>query len=351
MLKEFLITYIVIFHFDIGTQKAIDRALAMIRKRFPISEFPELTLQQVNIYTAQPPTTLVLPPGTLVDVIMSSFLNAGHFFLQQPYQPTYQSLHFLSELMTTSYTEHIAPQIAVPQVGMIVAAPVMGGWYRALIVDVQVNDGQPEAVTVKFVDYGGYSRMEVSALRQIRMDFMDLPFQASECYLSDICPTEGCLWSPEANVFFEQLAQGQVLKAMVTGMTTDGGYLVRLYGVEQNYAELQEGIEQSTSHDHSSTPDDSSSSSDSLQTITPLSSSSVFVNEELVKAGYAKWINPPVSYLPSDGTEGCKPQTPQSNNCLSFVESSSIQEKNDSSVTSSMESTAEPSSGDTLTSC
>jgi A-kinase anchor protein 1 len=32
---------------------------------------------------------------------------------------------------------------------------------------------------IKFLDYGGYSRVSVATLRQIRSDFMTLPFQAT----------------------------------------------------------------------------------------------------------------------------------------------------------------------------
>lgn len=46
-------------------------------------------------------------------------------------------------------------------------------------------------VEVKFVDYGGYARAPISSLRQIRYDFMTLPFQASECYLANVKPIDG----------------------------------------------------------------------------------------------------------------------------------------------------------------
>lgn len=72
---------------------------------------------------------------------------------------------------------------------MIVATPIMSGWYRAMIVDVFEND----ECEVKFVDYGGFSRLPVASLRQIRVDFMTLPFQASECYLANVKPAKGKL--------------------------------------------------------------------------------------------------------------------------------------------------------------
>ena len=63
----------------------------------------------------------------------------------------------------------------------------MGGWYRAVITKVY----DIKECDVMFVDYGGYSRLPVSSLRQIRYDFMSLPFQASECYLANVQPING----------------------------------------------------------------------------------------------------------------------------------------------------------------
>jgi A-kinase anchor protein 1 len=134
-----------------------------------------------------PPTQVILPMGSSVDVILSSMISAGHIFLQSPNEPSFQSLSVLDATMNRSYSEFETPHIAVAVSGMIVAAPIMGGWYRAIVTDVP----EPGQVICKFVDYGGYSRLDLSSLRQIRMDFMTLPFQASECYLSDIAPIEG----------------------------------------------------------------------------------------------------------------------------------------------------------------
>lgn len=70
---------------------------------------------------------------------------------------------------------------------MICAVPMLGGWYRAAVVGF--HDG--DECDVKFIDYGGYSKVSTSSLRQIRFDFMTLPFQASECYLANVKPLDG----------------------------------------------------------------------------------------------------------------------------------------------------------------
>lgn len=41
---------------------------------------------------------------------------------------------------------------------------------------------------VKLMDVGGYASLVTDKLRQIREDFLGLPFQAVECYLYNIEP-------------------------------------------------------------------------------------------------------------------------------------------------------------------
>jgi A-kinase anchor protein 1 len=153
----------------------------MIRNCFPVNHFPQLTLNQIN---AGPIATapLYLQENYPNDVIMSSLVSAGHLFLQQPTHPTYDALVVLNHLMQVTYTEHDAPAISSPSVGIIVAAtvPSLPGWYRALIVGVSEDEAFCD---VKYVDYGGCSRLETSGLRQIRMDFMNLLFILMKHYI------------------------------------------------------------------------------------------------------------------------------------------------------------------------
>lgn len=113
-------------------------------------------------------------------------VSAGHFFLQQPTHPTYPSLNRLDQCMLANYSQLETPQLPHVHPGMICAVPIMGGWFRGVIIRVFDN----EECQVMFVDYGGYSRIPTSSLRQIRADFMSLPFQASECYLANVAPCD-----------------------------------------------------------------------------------------------------------------------------------------------------------------
>ena len=52
-------------------------------------------------------------------------------------------------------------------VGVICAAPIYNGWYRAQVVVSHVDCDEYD---IKFVDYGGYVRMQGCQLRQIRYE-------------------------------------------------------------------------------------------------------------------------------------------------------------------------------------
>lgn len=226
-----------------GTQQDIDKALAKIRQKFPLRRFPQLTLEKVSFVQLNP-----LPPlkpedfhlqlveGVNNDVVLSSLISAAHFFLQQPCHPSYGSLAALNNIMSQLYSSGEAPILETPVTYAVCAAPAMGGWYRAQIVHVE-EDGQ--ACTVRYLDYGGYSRIQTPDLRQIRGDLLALPFQAVECYLANVAPPPGeDDWSEEARLFVQSLTCGQVLQAQVYDYADDGVPLVYLYSSVGNQVVL-----------------------------------------------------------------------------------------------------------------
>lgn len=64
-------------------------------------------------------------------------------------------------------------------VGVICAAPMLNGWYRAQISAVCEETDECD---IKYVDYGGFSRVQGSLLRQIRS--AEYRFCISEILLS-----------------------------------------------------------------------------------------------------------------------------------------------------------------------
>jgi len=244
-----------------GTQADIEGALEMIREKFPENRYPDVTLEQVCFVPPVPTFPLIpeslqlrLVEGVTNDVILSSLISPSHFFLQQPTHPSFLALSQLNACMNICYSEPLAPPLPMPiQVSSICVAPAVGGWYRAQVVAV---DEETDACDIKFVDYGGYSTVNSSVLRQIRGDFMTLPFQAVECYLANVTPLGGneAAWSKGSVAGMEELTHGQVLQAQVCGYAEDGLPVVYLYAMHGSQV--------------------------------------VLVNQELVSRGLAEWLQP-----------------------------------------------------------
>lgn len=103
--------------------------------------------------------------------------------------------------------------------GLLCAAPVGNSWFRA--VTVQYYE-ETDEVFVKFVDYGGYSRMSRQDLRQIRTDLMSLPFQSTEVMLAHVRPVDGTNnWSEATMKEFKQLCTGKVISSKLVGYSFD----------------------------------------------------------------------------------------------------------------------------------
>ncbi|KAK3591532.1 hypothetical protein CHS0354_031644 [Potamilus streckersoni] len=245
-----------------GPQSSVENALHIIQRRFPPVKFPGLDLRPINqepVVQPQPNTVLMpeimqltLPEGVSLDIVVSSIVDAGHIFVQQPTHPTFPSLDRLNQFMLACYSQPGAvPDLPQPiEVGVICAAPMLNGWYRAQIMAVceEMNE-----CDVKYVDYGGYSRIQSSMLKQIRSDFMTLPFQAVECYMANVTPLQNeNYFSPEAAAVLEELTQRKLLQAQVCGRSDDGIPYIHIYQINGHKA--------------------------------------VFVNRELVNHGVTRWI-------------------------------------------------------------
>lgn len=101
-----------------GTQIDIESALDMIRHKFPKKRYPSVTLEQVVI-APEPQLIPIISESMQLylvesinnDVLLSSLVTAGHFFLQQPTHPTYLSLSRLNSCMNYCYSEPDQPTI------------------------------------------------------------------------------------------------------------------------------------------------------------------------------------------------------------------------------------------------
>ena len=246
---------------------------------------------------------------------------------QLPLDNTFNNLGHLDACMLACYCHGDAPALPTPvEPGVICAAPSGGGWYRAQVVDVfdpssgvasadaassttesesAVENGDedessssssPTTTTaasstaiaqVRYVDYGGYSDLPVTALRQIRADFLTLPFQAVECYLANLSPPneESPYEFPMEGAFFLE----QLVRQAQAADTRPG-----TFGVKAEVVAYCEGdmpcvylypISSSSTNSSSSSAETSSSSEESSAILDKLS-----FNESLVHHGHAKFI-------------------------------------------------------------
>ncbi|NP_001348742.1 Tudor domain-containing protein [Caenorhabditis elegans] len=233
-----------------GKRDEINHCLQMLRRRFPPARFPELNLQPVvppvlpnsnfDMLSTQP-TWLTLPEDIKCEVAVSSIISASHFFIQQPTHPSFASLRHLDMYMGSLYGEQSnLPELPIPcQNGLLCAAPVGNAWFRA--VTVQYFD-ETDEVFVKFVDYGGYSKMARQDLRQIRTDLMSLPFQSTEVMLAHVRPVDGTTnWSDAAMQKFRAMCIGKVINCKMVGQSHDTRIpMVELYMMSKDGKDAQE---------------------------------------------------------------------------------------------------------------
>nr|XP_019958348.1 PREDICTED: A-kinase anchor protein 1, mitochondrial [Paralichthys olivaceus]XP_019958349.1 PREDICTED: A-kinase anchor protein 1, mitochondrial [Paralichthys olivaceus]XP_019958350.1 PREDICTED: A-kinase anchor protein 1, mitochondrial [Paralichthys olivaceus]XP_019958351.1 PREDICTED: A-kinase anchor protein 1, mitochondrial [Paralichthys olivaceus]XP_019958352.1 PREDICTED: A-kinase anchor protein 1, mitochondrial [Paralichthys olivaceus] len=218
-----------------GTQQQVDKALSLIGKKFK-------DLDLTNLYAPPPPqltlpslpmtSWLLLPSGVTVEVIVVNIVSAGHIFVQQHTHPTYHALRSLDQQMFLCYSQPGTPALPSPaEVGVICAAPaVEGAWWRAQVITFYKETSEVE---IRYVDYGGYDRVKIDSLRQIRSDFVTLPFQGAEVLLDNIAPLPGeDRFSPEATSALEEMTRGVALLAQVSNYDNNTGLpLVHLWNM------------------------------------------------------------------------------------------------------------------------
>lgn len=127
--------------------------------------------------------------------------------------------------------------VFVSLAGLICVVPLHDNWYRAEVH--AVYEDQDEAL-IRLVDIGGFYKVGIDTLRQIRVDFATIPFQATDCRLANVIPIneeEG--WSEEAVTFFRIISEGSSLQSTVVGHShVDEISLVHLYKFAKDHVSL-----------------------------------------------------------------------------------------------------------------
>ncbi|KAM9258899.1 A-kinase anchor protein 1, mitochondrial-like [Morus bassanus] len=219
-----------------GSSQQVEKVLSLIGKKFK-----ELCL--TNIYGLPPPTPLtlhsllmtawlLLPDGVTVEVVVAHQVDAGHMFLQQHTHPTFRVLCSLDQQMYACYSEPEIPTLPTPvEVGIICAAPGLdGAWLRAQVISYFEESNEVE---LRYVDYGGYDKVKIDTLRQIRSDFLSLPFQGAEVLLDNVVPLpDEDHFSSEADAAVSEMTRGAALVAQVTNYDNATGLpLIQLWNL------------------------------------------------------------------------------------------------------------------------
>ncbi|KAM9258075.1 LOW QUALITY PROTEIN: uncharacterized protein RDI95_015250 [Morus bassanus] len=219
-----------------GSSQQVEKVLSLIGKKFK-----ELCL--TNIYGLPPPTPLTLhsllmtawlflPDGVTVEVVVAHQVDAGHMFLQQHTHPTFRVLRSLDQQMYACYSEPEIPTLPTPvEVGIICAAPGPdGAWLRAQVISYFEESNEVE---LRYVDYGGYDKVKTDTLRQIRSDFLSLPFQGAEVLLDNVVPLpDEDHFSSEADAAVSEMTRGAALVAQVTSYDNATGLpLIQLWNL------------------------------------------------------------------------------------------------------------------------
>lgn len=225
-----------------GQIKEVDGALEILTNRFPAKFYPHISFKPISkpvIYRRKiidtqkilvtPAMYVDLPPYQ-IDVHVSAIVSVNHVFIQLPTHPTYNLLQRLDEDMLHLYSsDPTIPLLNEPiELGTICAAPTSYGWHRAIVTLINNNN-----LTVKFLDYGGYLNLPLDQLRQLRNDFMTLPFQAIEVNIDGIQPIGGI--EEDGKDVFSKLIKNKRLKAIQNGQTQDGFQLIKLFTLTDNF--------------------------------------------------------------------------------------------------------------------
>lgn len=202
-----------------GQTENINIALDIIRQKFPLKKFPDVTLEEVhlseqsqNLSWSPELTQLYLTENINNDVMVCNIVEPNRFFIQLPTHPTYPTLRILDFNMTQLYNTVESPPVPDKLTkGMLVVAKFYDRWVRALIEEPDENG---ENNLVRLVDHGGFWTFRNSDMRKIRSDYIPLPLQAIEVVLANVKPIDG-VWQQEAYDIVSQLTSGVVGQAQI----------------------------------------------------------------------------------------------------------------------------------------
>ena len=175
---------------------------------------------------------LATEPLTIHDVTVSCVVDTCRGFVQQTRNPTFIGLRHLEDEMMSTYSLEAGTELMRPlATGSVVAVFTDDKWYRCQVV--AYNPAQDTA-DIKFVDHGGYTTVSATQLRQLKSEFLRLPFQAIEVYFAHVRPADHEI---EVDIASEILFNSAVSLQLV-GTAEDGVPMVQAYYYDGDYVKL-----------------------------------------------------------------------------------------------------------------
>ena len=176
--------------------------------------------------------TLANEPLCLHNITVSCVVDTCHMFIQQMQNPTFPGIKPLEEDMGKIFAEEAPPMLLRPiATGSLLAVLSGEKWYRCQVVSY---NEEKDSCEVKFVDHGGYTTVQVSELRPLRSDFVQLPFQAIEVYIGHINPaTDEMVIDIASDLVFREDVSIQLL-----GYAEDGIPVIQAYFYQGDYINL-----------------------------------------------------------------------------------------------------------------
>lgn len=205
----------------VGSEININKALKLIRTKFPERAYPEFTLECISSMLDGSPVISQLFKSELIEgvnnhVIVTDLVATDHFFVHNASSPDYAMLSSLNFAMNDTFgnSKEDIPEVDLRTVthGSVVATFSENNWYRAQVIDV--DEKKYESANVFFLDYGGCKKIERCDMRPMHDSLIALSFQAIECSLANIAPAYG-EWCEESLKMFKSLTTGKMLFAQV----------------------------------------------------------------------------------------------------------------------------------------
>jgi len=172
---------------------------------------------------------LATKPMIIQDVTVSCVIDTCRAFVQQTQNPTFVGLKNMEEEMMVTYNMEQSSQLMRPIAhGSVVAVNTDDKWYRCQVVSY---DATCDTCEVKFVDHGGYTTVAANNLRQLKSQFLRLPFQAIEVYFAHMNPANHEIQIDIAS----EILFNQEICIQLIGTADDGLPMVEAYYYDGDY--------------------------------------------------------------------------------------------------------------------